>query len=159
MIIKDEIREVNVAQGDLVFIFHKEKPYKTGWWRKVREGSSKNNLIYYVLEKPMHKDFDTTTDLQAHKELNLYVMRDSTIKWYEKHKSNKYEIMADIRGVHNVFLSTRGCRLVDILYYASYEVDEDKDDVIITKRFKKLLDLCIPTKESDIQRLAKQLIK
>lgn len=159
MIIKNEIREVNVAQGDLVFIYHKEKPYKTGWWRKVREGSSKNNLIYYVLEKPMHKDFDNTADLQAHKELNLYVMKDSTIKWCEKYKPNKYEIMADIRGIHNVFVSTRGYRLVDVLYYASNNITEDKNNVIITKRFKKLIELYTPNKISDIEILSKQLIK
>lgn len=156
MIIKDEIRESKVNQGDLVFIYHKTKPYKTGWWRKIREGSTKNDLIYYILEKPMHKDFNIENEINSvsHTELGLCVMKSSTIRYCAK-----YEIMADIKGVNSVFLTTRGYHLADVLYKSSYNIDEIKDNVIITERFKKLLDLYIPKKVSDIELLSKELIK
>lgn len=161
MIIKDEIRESKVAQGDLVFIYHKIKPYKTGQWRKIREGSTKNNVLYYILEKPMHKNFNINAEINSasHTELGLCVMKSSTIRYCEVNNIDKYEIMADIRGVHSVFITKRGYHLANVLYNSSYEMNEDQDDVIITKRFKKLIDIYLPTKESDIQRLAKQLIK
>lgn len=161
MIIKDEIRESKVAQGDLVFIHHKIKPYKTGWWRKIREGSTKNNVLYYILEKPMHKNFDINIEISSasHTELGLCVMKSSTIRYCESNNIDKYEIMADIRGVHSVFITNRGYHLIDVLHKSSYNVDEDKDNVIITKRFKKLIELYTPNKTSDIEILSKQLIK
>ena len=161
MIIKDEIRESKVNQGDLVFIYHKTKPYKTGWWRKIREGSTKNDLIYYILEKPMHKDFNIENEINSasHTELGLCVMKNSTIRYCAANGIDKYEIMADIKGVHSVFLSTRGYHLADVLYKSNYDIDEDKDNVIITKRFKKLIDLYLPKKTGDIEILSTELIK
>ena len=159
MIIKDCIRETKVAQGDLVFIYHKTKPYKTGWWRKIRSGSGEDKIIYYILEKPMHKNFNMAkASVQSHVEKELCLMTDKTLKNGIEH--DKYEILADVRGVQSVSLSTRGYQLKDRLFTSKIHVAEDKENIFVTKRFEELIELYGRKKEqlSDIKILVEGLI-
>lgn len=159
MIIKNFIKECKVSQGDLVFIFHKTKPYKSGWWRKIREGSSENNKIYYILEKPMHKGFNIDiASVNSHSEKGLCVMTDKTLKSGIEY--NKYEIMADVRGVDCVLLSANNYNLTNLINSNTDYIDENRDNIVITERFKSLLQLYNPqkTKVSDIEVLAGDLI-
>jgi hypothetical protein len=158
MIIKDNIRESSIAQGDLVFIYHKTKPSKTGWWRKIREGSTDNKTIYYILEKPMHKDFDIKYEIETtHTENGFCVMTDKTLKEGEHYK---YEILADIRGSHNILLSSNGYKLNDNMFLQKSIIPEDKDNVIVTNKFIELIKLYKPQKKkiSEIENLVENLL-
>lgn len=159
MVVKDIIKECKIAQGDLVFIYHKTKPFKTGWWRKIREGSTENRMIYYILEKPMHKDFNIEkASVKSHVEKGLCIMSPMSVT--NGAVMDKYEILADIRGIDSVYLSSRGYQLCDVLNESNRRIDEEKDNIVITKRFKELLELYKPQKNqmSDIETLVKGLI-
>lgn len=102
------IRESLVDQGDLVFIFHWTKPYKTGWWRKIKykdaekdeRGSGK---ICYVLEIPVHKDYKDNKDDGSRIESGLYLMSQENVKRASIADFElKYEILACLKGVTSV---------------------------------------------------------
>ena len=137
------IKETTIAQGDLVLIINNERPKKSGFWRKIREGKSDDKIIYYILEKPLHKDFDIDDEelSHTHKEKGCFVMKDYTLKneSYEKFNTGyKYNILADIRGVDAV-------KLVMSDYKLS-EIDTESKNVRFTSDFVELMKYYNPSK-------------
>ena len=126
-----EIRESAIAQGDLVLIINNERPTKSGFWRKMREGETADNKVYYILEKPIHKDFDTNDkDLKhTHKENGLFVMKGTTMRY----DANKYNILADIRGTDVVKLVQDN--------YSLDSIDINSSNVKYTKDFIEFLEI------------------
>lgn len=112
----NSIKVSDIHQGDLVFIRHLDKPYKTGWWRKVRcadidKGYSNYGKVCYVLEIPVHKAFHLHTNDGSRQELDTYLMKEETVRGLNKAdiKANgpkygpaKYEILACVKGVLSV---------------------------------------------------------
>lgn len=97
----DEITERYINQGDLIFLLHKEKPTKNGWWRKVNDGK---NEVIYVLEKPMHKDFSLNRKeiKNSRIECNTCVMRDTTLKFGQN--QGKFEVLISAGGLAQYFI-------------------------------------------------------
>ena len=126
----DIIKEEKVSLGSLVFIYHKRKPFKTGWWRKIKDGCDE----IYFLEKPLHKDF--TIDDGDRVENGTYVMRSSTVKYDNDFSKGSYEIMCVVSGSNQFELAKNN-------YNISY-VEEDKfkndENVCYTHNFIKLVD-------------------
>ncbi|HBJ1650864.1 TPA: hypothetical protein LA460_000082 [Clostridium botulinum] len=87
-----KIEESEVHQGDLILLIHKEKPVKSGWWRKVR---LKKKEIVYVLEKPIHKDFSLRhKDIMESRIENGYCVMKSNTLSYGQNILNKFIIFA-----------------------------------------------------------------
>ena len=103
---KDCIRITNIPQGALVLILNKERPTKSGWWRKVREkvytGKYSNCETLFVLEKPVHKDFepDDPNLSETHKEDGFFVMTTTTLK--DGVATGKYSILCCLCGTTSV---------------------------------------------------------
>lgn len=153
-----EIKESKVSQGALVFIYHKTKPYKTGWWRKIREGNTDNRTIYYILEKPMHKGYtlDKASE-NSHEEKGLCVMLDRTLK--QGVDDNKYEIMAEVRGVDCVNLTLNDYDLTYLLReYRSLEHSILTDNVTVTSDFIELVEYYSPKPVNKLAQLAQELV-
>ena len=113
-----------------VFTYHKRKPFKTGWWRKIKDGCDE----IYFLEKPLHKDF--TTDDDSRVENGTYVMRSSTVKNDNNFNEGFYELMCVVNGSNQFELAKNN-------YNISY-IEEDKfknnENVCYTHNFIKLVD-------------------
>lgn len=147
-----QIKEKDIAIGDLVFIYHHEKPTKSGWWRKVLY---KNEDIYYALEKPLHKDFNFDIESKiCHIEKGLCVMVQDTLSFGIDRK-NEYEVMAIVKGLDSILLTNNNYDITMI------NTDETKNqDIIITARFIELQkwyndSLC---NNNDLKQLALKLI-
>lgn len=128
----NKIKDSAISQGDLVLIIHNTKPLKSGFWRKLREGDAGNNTIFYVLEKPLHKNFDMkASELSSSRtEKGFFVMKDTTVKNdYDK----KYNIIADVRG-------TDAMKLV-MDDYDLNSIDLDSKNVKITDDFMKFMEI------------------
>lgn len=103
------IEESYIPQGSLCLILNEARPTKSGWWRKVKESECKSKYgnveTLYVLEKPIHKDFDSEDPLIAktHKEQGLFVMNKTSLK--NGLKDGKYRMLCCIWGTDSVLLS------------------------------------------------------
>ena len=157
---RDRINESNVAQGDLAFIYHKTKPMKTGWWRKVREGVCLDKKIYYILEKPMSKNYCAVdAGINSHQEFGLCVMTPHTLKLGID--TNKYEIMATVRGTYSVKLVKHDYSLEYIRANNKYHVKMNQvGNIAVTDRFETLLELYAPVTElkTELETLALDII-
>lgn len=108
MIIVNHIRESEVNQGDLVYICHWSKPYKSGWWRQVRcsdvrKGEDRFGKVCYVLEIPTHEDYKDNQEDGSRRESGTYLMTQETVR--KRSAPNieiKYEILACLKGVTSV---------------------------------------------------------
>lgn len=152
MIAVRQIRESDVNQGDLVFIRHIQKSYKTGWYRKVRtqdviKGETSYNKVCYVLEIPVHKDFNANSDDGSRREQDTYLMMDSSVREYgvgentyvktDFRRTAKYEILACLKGVSSV---TVPCRLIKQNYSLPFKDWIADSRSIITFNFRNMLD-------------------
>lgn len=154
---KEIIKDRHIAQGDLVFINHITKPTKTGWWRKLRIGEAKNNVVMYVLEKPMHKDYNFETELiNCHTENGLCVMAPKTLTEGIDGYKPKYEILAYVRGYDAVNLVKENYDLGSKIFTCLFE---DEQNVIVTKKFLELRKHYAAKEErcSEMESLAKLL--
>lgn len=95
-----EINEGNVHQGDLVFILHKEKPMKTGWYRKVKHTCEGSSDLVYVFEKSVHPRFNSNdfTLANSRKEKGIFMLKACTIAKAKKY-GDQYEILLRVAGV------------------------------------------------------------
>lgn len=131
-----ELFETSVNLGDLVFIVNTKHPTKSGWWRKLKINSTKSET-YYVLEKSIHKDFDTEdTSLQiTHKIDGYFVMKPNTIRT----NKNKYLLLVDVGGIQNIELVKNE--------YDFDLIDLKSDDVVYTKEFEDFMKYYQASKE------------
>lgn len=99
-----KIGEGAIAQGDLILMLHNEKPCKSGWWRKVRQGETGNNSVLYILEKPLHKDFSLNhPDVRNSRvEFDFCAIKSTTLR--EGIDGGKYTVMMDVRGFAQAFV-------------------------------------------------------
>ena len=95
-----EINESSIHQGDLVFILHKEKPMKTGWYRKVKYTCEGSSDTVYVFEKSVHPKFNSNdfTLANSRKERGIFLLKASTIVQAIKY-GDQYEILLRVAGV------------------------------------------------------------
>lgn len=100
----DYIREKHIHQGNLIFMVHRDHLTKSGWWRKVYDNP---NGVYYILEKPVHKDYDIDDESlkETHKKDNFFIIKANTIN-YEQNRGdkNKYQILVSVSGTEVVDL-------------------------------------------------------
>lgn len=147
-----KIKEEDISIGDLVFIFHHEKPTKSGWWRKI---IYKNNDIYYALEKPLHKDFNFEIESKkCHTEKGLCVMTKNTLD-FGINKKDEYEIMVIVKGLDSILLIQNN--------YDISMINTDSNvnkDVIVTSNFIELQKLYNDYifNNNDLKQLALNLI-
>lgn len=52
-----EINSSNVHQGDLVLVYHKDNPIKSGWYRLIADSSFGSRCQRFVLERPLHRSY------------------------------------------------------------------------------------------------------
>lgn len=104
--IADDIRVKDVRQGDLVFILNKEKPMKTGWYRKIREsnyfyGKVKDDNIFFVFERAIHPKFNAQDESMSlsRKTRGVFHMKGSTIEHDEICCKGKYQILVRTTGI------------------------------------------------------------
>lgn len=130
----ERIKEKSIAQGDLVLIINNVRPKKSGFWRKIREGKSGDKNIYYILEKPLHKNFNIEDEelKKTHIENGLFVMKSSTVSF----DSCKYNILLDIRGTDAVDLVINNYDLNSI-NLKSHNVEYTSDFVEFMKFYNK----------------------
>jgi len=120
---EEKIRESKVAQGDLVFIIHRDKDYKSGWYRKLRTHTDE---IVFVLESPVTlKPFEVTDNSRV--EDRKYVIRNLTIR----EDPEKYKIIIDARGVGSSVIATNGYRIIDAMSFVSNA--KNKADITFTE--------------------------
>ncbi|MGL6184757.1 MAG: hypothetical protein ACRC1T_05195 [Clostridium chrysemydis] len=127
------ISERRIYQGDLILMIHKEHPTKSGWWRKIRDRELKD--IYYILEKPIHKEYDLASEdlKETHQENNCFVVKANTISYEQKYGDiEKYDILLSIRGTDAVNLVIKN--------YDFNCVDINSNNVDCTKGFIEFLE-------------------
>lgn len=109
-----KIEEQYIHQGDLVFLVNTEKPLKTGFYRKVRDYSSTEEVCY-ILEKPLHKNFNAEDEtlVSSRKEKGIFIMRAKTVR-NDKYYNNNYVLLAVIRGVDTILLMQNNYDLTKI---------------------------------------------
>lgn len=97
---EDCIHEIHVSQGSLIFLHHNEKPVKSGWWRKVKNGDE----VIYVLEKPMHKGFNLELEevRESRIECGTCVMKANTLNYGQK--KGQYDILISAEGLAQDFI-------------------------------------------------------
>ena len=140
--------------GDLIFIRHKTKPIKTGWWRLLYTydefGAGANKLLFF--EKPMCKDYtiDNPQLTKSRVYNDLYVMKITTISYHEG--NNEYEILYiakesdTIKLIQNNYMPTN-----DMFHHNQFYYSE---------RGQELFKLWTQdTKDNDLEVLVESLIK
>lgn len=146
------ISDANI--GDLIFIRHKTKPIKTGWWRLLNTydelGAGAKKLLFF--EKPMCKDytFDNPQLVESRVYNDLYVMKITTISYHEG--NNKYEILYiakesdTIKLIQNNYIPTN-----DMFRHNQFNYSERGEEL-----FKLWTQ---DTNENDLKVLVESLIK
>jgi hypothetical protein len=150
------ITEGKVAQGDLVFILHNTKPEKSGWWRKVRQGETDDKTVLYVLEKPIHKDFDLSLPSikRTHIESGFCVMNTNTVKCGIE--DDKYTILIDSRGIAQAFITANDYLLTEEgLEGWMNSFEKFQKDFKITKAGEEYLALLYKQKSSTCRKATK----
>ncbi len=152
MVVVKQIKECDVNQGDLVFIRHIQKSYKTGWYRKVRtqdviKGETSYNKVCYVLEIPVHKDFNANSNDGSRREQDTYLMMDSSVREYgagdskyaktDFRRIDKYEILACLKGISSVILPGKLIKQNCSLPFKDWIADSRS---IVTTNFRNMID-------------------
>ena len=158
--VKDFLEENYISRGSLVFIYHREKPEKTGWWRKLVNRDVKENLnneVVYVLEKPLHKDFNLGKELinKSRIENNTCVMKSTTVAYSQKNNKGTYELLCEVSGSETYSLIKSD--------YSLKWFDEDKffnnNNIKYTERFEELVNYYQnEIKNNELMNLSKNLI-
>ena len=137
----NKICEDNISLGDLVFILHKEKPVKNGWWRKVRCGKLNNRNIIYILEKPIHKDFSLShKDVRDSRiEHGMCIMKQNSLS-YGINVIKKFDILINAKGVAQSFVSQNNYLMDSNKEMINSILTEFDNDFLITSEGKILLE-------------------
>ena len=148
----NKICEENVTQGDLVFIIHKEKPIKSGWWRKVRGGKPSNKNTIYILEKPIHKDFNLSHEdvINSRVEHGMCIMKQNSLS-YGINVLKKFEILIDAKGVSQVFILQNNYLTDSNKEILNILLTEFDDDILITSDGNILLETWANSNEDIFQ--------
>ena len=137
----NKIYEENVSLGDLVFIIHKEKPVKNGWWRKVRYGKTSNKNIIYILEKPIHKDFNLSHKdiINSRVEHGMCIMKQNSLS-YGINVLKKFEILINTKGIAQAFILQNNYLVDSNKEILNILLTEFEDDILIINNEKMLLE-------------------
>ena len=137
----NKICEDNVAQGDLVFILHKEKLVKSGWWRKVRCGKTSNKNVIYILEKPTHKDFNLSHEdvRNSRVEHGMCVMKQNSLS-YGINVIKKFNILINAKGIAQAFILQNNYLIDSDKEIFNTLLTEFDDDILITNDGETLLE-------------------
>lgn len=159
--IKDTIKEKNINFGDLVFILHKTKPMKTGWYRKVRLTHMINSNTVYVFEKSIHPNFNVydTTLIMSKKERGVFFMKDTTLSYKDNNPNkgeNEYEILVQATGITAINILQHGYTIPNTINYNCLT------DINITDRgvdFLSLVNVIQPfdREATDIEQFARAI--
>lgn len=154
----------NVLQGDLVFIYHRERPVKSGWWRKVRYTNSStlsdrksNGDVVMVLEKYIHPDYIELINiddcLNTRCEDGVFLMKDKT---FSENVQGKYEVFAVASGVASVLITQSGYTIPSELTRC------DRKDFVVSESglqfFSELLDINL-NQVNEVKEFAKFIKK
>lgn len=122
-ILKAQISESNVPQGALCFIKHNTKPYKTGWYRKLRllpTTEMSVDKVAYILERPVHKSyFSKSSEELSRTEQGFCRIAVKSISC----APNKYEIMYIAYGVSALNISNMENSLPTLQYMNTQKYD------------------------------------
>lgn len=157
--IKESLIENEVHRGDLVFILHRTKPMKTGWYRKSRVSNKNSTETVYVFEKPIHPNFDPNdiTLTRSRKERDVFLMKNTTVSFNDnKPHLNEYEILVQATGVSAVIILQNGYTIPNSINYTGLA------DICITDRgvdFLSLVNVIQPfgQEASDIEKYARTI--
>ncbi|WP_252251215.1 hypothetical protein [Clostridium sp. VAP52] len=153
---KDRIEEKNIWQGNLIFLIHKEKPTKTGWWRKIR---TEDKEIIYLLEQPMHKDFNLDNeeikDSRIDRRIKTCVMKDSTLR-YGQVKLDKFDVLASAGAISQMFIIQNN--YMKNCNENNFEALMSMGDIMVTEGFEELFRMYIDRNNNCYKSICSNLI-
>lgn len=136
-------------KGELILIYHKSRPMKSGWYRYIKDSTfpEPNNKSYsvikvtgdslYVLEKSIHKDFnfDDSTISETRKKDGVYcVGRQSFIN---KTDSEEYIILAICDGIGSVKIAQNSYKPTVELMNSKHIVYKELGEKILEEMLDK----------------------
>ena len=158
MIEVQDFNERIIPKGSLVFIIHKNKPYKTGWYLKTSNYNNETEYGQegvYILAKNV-TNYDKDPKDKSRMEHGKFIIKSKSIRnshYYDNH----YEILSVVNGVESLVLQEDNYKLTSRIFGATTYLKSR--NVEVTDRFLKLLNYIEEKEdeEKDLKELAEHI--
>lgn len=151
MVFTNRIFYKQKLRGGLFLIFNYNVPELSGWWRLMFEEDLKDD--YFVLEKPLHKDFDKYKQklIDDGVKTKYFILSYKTVDISPK----EYEVVAGIGGLEAIKLLQNNYNLAETLEYSDFL---NNRNVYYSQSFTHVRDFFYPKNDNKITAITKNFI-